>query len=357
MIYCGECECSDMLKIVLWVSLLSVLLVVGCKKDNVGSGDVESPRGELPHGWHAAALSPMRKASFMVKGSRGTVADISLVVQSGRAGGLLNHINGWRTQFGLAALDRLQFEQAAEWITIPAGEAVLVDIREEVSNKKNQSYDGRLVALIVEKPQETWFFKMRGNSELVEAHKKPFFNWVGTVKPTQSEEDISLFGSGASASVSSPATELISQLARENPPQWRLPESWVQISARPEHYATFSLPSPDEQSDGKSGSVSVVLLDGDGGGAPAIVNRQRSQLRLPSINKQHSAAMVESLWSANSSMSMVSLASPRGSMVAAWLTPRKEGTWLFLLRGPAVVVKKQKPNFAQFLQSIRFSDE
>lgn len=346
-----------MIKIVILTSLSAALLVAGCKNDEGGSCDVESPRSALPRGWHLTSLSPMRKASFTVKGSGGSVADISLVVQSGRAGGLLNHINGWRTQFGLAALDRLKFEQTAKWITIPVGEAVLVEINEVETDKKNQSYDGCLVALIVEKPQETWFFKMRGNRELVGTQKEAFFNWVRTVKPTHSEEDKASVASGVSASVSLPSVELISQFARENSPQWRLPESWVQISARPEHYATFSLPGSEGQFDGQSGTVSVILLDGDGGGAHAMVNRQRLQLGLPSINKQHSAAMVESLWSANTSMSMLSLASPRGSMVAAWLTPRKEGTWLFLLRGPAVVVKKQKPNFARFLQSIRFSDE
>jgi len=288
----------------------------------------------------------------MVKGSGGAVADISLIVQSGRAGGLLNHINSWRTQFGHTTLDRLKFEQNAEWITLPTGEAVLVDI-EGATDKKNQLYDGRLVAAVVEKPEETWFFKMRGNSKLVETQKIAFLNWIGTVKPMHSDEDTSSMNSGMPTREPSTPAELINQLALENPPQWQLPESWTQIPAPPGHYATFSLQSPD----GQSGHVFVTLLDGDGGGTLAIVNRQRAELGMAAITKENSAAMVQSLWSANASMSMVRLASPRGSMVAAWVTGRKEGAWLFQLRGPSVVVKRQKPNFATFLQSITFTAE
>jgi len=40
--------------------------------------------------------------------------------------------------------------------------------------------DGRLVAAVIELPQETWFYKMRGNAALVGREKKGFVEWVSS---------------------------------------------------------------------------------------------------------------------------------------------------------------------------------
>ena len=328
----------------LFVWLVLALLVIACRKTEDVSVANQSSSRALPSGWSAAPAISMRKASFVVKGGGGTVADISLLVRTGRAGGVLKHINGWRIQLGLPALTPLKFEETARWISVPVGEAVVIDIASPTPENDNV-YDGRLVAVIVEKPEETWFFKMRGNPALVRAQKSAFLNWVNTVKPKQTD-NVSLMPLDQVPASSE-------TLNSENPPRWKSPPSWERQPSPPERYATFLVESPD----GLHGKVVVSLLRGDSRNSHVIVNLQRTQLGLAPMSQHDVASVVQSIWSEHTSMSMIHLASPRGSLVAAWLTGRDEDVWIFQLVGPAGLVRSQRPHFAKFLQSVTFVSE
>jgi len=144
--------------------------------------------GKVPDEWQAGQSSTMRQASFAVKGEGGAVADISLVILRGAAGGLLDNVNRWRQQLGQAAVDEAGLNASAQRVATPVGEAVVVDV-EGLPDGADPASDGRIVAAVIEKPQETWFYKLRGNAGLVGAQKQAFVDWIASVKQEELDRE------------------------------------------------------------------------------------------------------------------------------------------------------------------------
>ena len=127
----------------------------------------------------------MRSASFVVAGSGGSMAAVSLVILPGQAGGLLRNINQWRAQLGLPKLDEAAFESTAQWVTTPVGLGAVIHLT-GLAPGADPAFDGRTV--VVELAMQTWFFKMRGNSELVAVQREAFLKWVAGVRLAESED-------------------------------------------------------------------------------------------------------------------------------------------------------------------------
>ncbi len=65
-----------------------------------GMAPVASVAVNTPPGWETQPLSQMRRASFLVKGENGAVADISLVGLGPAAANVLDNVNRWLDQLG-----------------------------------------------------------------------------------------------------------------------------------------------------------------------------------------------------------------------------------------------------------------
>ena len=116
----------------------------------------------------------MRLASFLVTGPGGK-ADVSVTMFPGDAGGLLANINRWRTQqLGLPAVQEADLEKLLSPLELPAGRAMLADMSD---NKQT-----RLVAAIVPREGNTWFFKMMGDDAVVGAEKASLIQFVKSMK-------------------------------------------------------------------------------------------------------------------------------------------------------------------------------
>ena len=141
-----------------------------------GSSAATSNAPAPPH-WESQPLAQMRKASFLVRGENGAVADISLITL-GPMSDVLGNVNRWLGQIGQPSVTA---EQLAE-ITHPLpGDAnvTVVDI-EGKPEQGDPNKDGRIIAAIAPGEGGTAFFKMRGNIALVGAEKENFLNWVRT---------------------------------------------------------------------------------------------------------------------------------------------------------------------------------
>ena len=125
--------------------------------------------------------TPMRIASFEVKGDKETVADISLVLLNGAAGGVLDNVNRWQSQLGQPDLTAEDVAQKAQTLDSPLGKITVVDLQ-GLPQGADAAKDGRIVAGIVSNDGVTFFFKMRGSAELVGAQKDDFIKWVSTVR-------------------------------------------------------------------------------------------------------------------------------------------------------------------------------
>ena len=286
----------------------------------------------------------MRSASYVVAGSGGSMADVSLVILPGQAGGLLRNVNQWRDQLGLPNLDEAAFEKTAQWLTTPVGPGAVIDLT-GLAPGADPAFDGRTVAVVVELAMQTWIFKMRGNAELVAGQREAFLEWVAGVRLAESEIPPPAPPYVIPPEPAPPVPVIQAPAGRE--PTWKIPDGWVEGTDTPTRHATFAVPGPD----GAMGEMSIVLLEGDGGGPLANVTRWHHQAGLPPIAAQDLAGRVQSIWSSGTTISIVQVAGPRCSTMAAW-TRRDEGTWFFKLTGPAAVLDAQRAPFAGFLRSI-----
>jgi hypothetical protein len=95
--------------------------------------------------------------------------------------------------------------------------------------------------------------------------------------------------------------------------------------------------------------ISVVTFPGEGGDDLGNVNRWRQQIGLPPTE----TANITPLKSGETTFATVDLAGENARTLAAWT--RKDGqAWFFKLTGPNLEVEKEKPDFVNFVRSVRF---
>ena len=289
-----------------------------------------------PH-WKKQPPTSLRQASYRVEGEGGAVTDISLVILRGAAGGTLDNVNRWRGQLGLAPIDDAKLGQTSENLTIPAGEAVAVEI-EGLAPGADATKDGRMVGVIANHDADAWFFKMRGNSAVTSAEKSHFMEWVRSVKP----------GAAAPQSPSSPAAPAA---GGDGSLAWQVPSGWVlQPSASSMRYATFSISGAD----GAKGELAVTHFPGNVGGDLENVNRWRTQVSLPPVDQAGMAALVTTVQAGPKTISIIDVTGAQSRLAAGW-TKHGADTWFFKLTGPDALVGAEKAKFTAFLESVRFT--
>ncbi|MBI2363124.1 MAG: hypothetical protein HYV15_07050 [Elusimicrobia bacterium] len=123
-----------------------------------------------PAGWTEKPASGMRRATFIVPGG----AELSVISLPGDAGGELANVNRWRGQLGLAPWDAAGLGKAAQAVASPAGRFSLVDL---------EGSSQRMLAAMLTRDGETWFFKLLGSTKSVGDAKGAFKAFIGGVKP------------------------------------------------------------------------------------------------------------------------------------------------------------------------------
>jgi len=293
--------------------------------------------GVVPTDWRPGRGSSMRLASYLVEGHDDEVADISLIVLGGQAGGVLDNINRWRGQIGLAAIDEQGLAESSTKLNTPVGEAVVVDLQATTA-VADPAKDGRILAALVPADGEMWFYKMRGNVELVGDQKEGFLRWVETARKIEKKEpaDMPPVGEAAQPQPKPPGS-----------PDWRVPEGWKEMPAKSMRLATYAV--------GTGGEATVIKLGGDGGGELANVNRWRGQIGLKPIAEDELASAVIRVDSGAGAMSCVDCAGEPNSTLAAWLS-HEGSTWYFKLTGPSALVAGERERFMGFLSSVTFPE-
>ncbi len=300
-----------------------------------GMGPVASTSSvPTPPSWAPQPLSQMRQASFLVKGDKGAVADISFVSLGASAGNVLDNVNRWLSQIGQPLIDEQKLNQIGQRLTTSIGEVTIVDLL-GLPNGADPSKDGRIIAAMTTTRSSTLFFKIRGNAALTEAQKSDFIKWVTAVcnsqltnRPSQSEAMLPPSGN-----------PLI---------KWKTPKGWTEIPASSMRYASFSAGANENEVD-----ISVVTFPGEGGSDADNVNRWRQQIGLPPMTPASIAAQVTQLETLEATFSQVDVAGANARTLAAW-TRRDGHVWFFKATGSSVAVEKEKPNFVTFVQSVQF---
>jgi len=135
-----------------------------------------------PASWMKSSGDPLRLLSYqIVDEAHAQGAGVSLVMLGGGAGGILENINRWRAQIGLQPLDESALAGESQRLVTRLGEATVVDMSGK-PEKGDPSKDGRIIAAILPLGDRTFFFKLRGNSDLAERRKQEFLKWIDTVR-------------------------------------------------------------------------------------------------------------------------------------------------------------------------------
>ncbi|HEX4085059.1 MAG TPA: hypothetical protein VHY22_09120 [Chthoniobacteraceae bacterium] len=300
--------------------------------------------GSAPADWLPQPLSAMRQASYVVKGDNGASADISLVILDGPAGGTLDNVNRWLSQLGQAGMDQDKLSKTAQHVAAPLGDVTLVDL-EGLPSGGDATKDGRIVGGIVTTADRTVFFKMHGNAALTESQKVPFIQWVASVRLDPSAAAAAAPAAAQSAAIP-PA---IAPSGNNAQIQWQVPDGWKSAPATSMRYATFNTSGQT----GAAADVSVVMLDGEGGGDLQNVNRWRGQLGLDPVTDEDLKSLVVPVKAKDGGLLTVDMSGPTSRLLAGWT--RVDGkSWFFKLTGPESAAGAEKEKFIKFLESIQF---
>ena len=147
----------------------------------VGDSLAQGPLWSLPAGWiQDPTPRSMRVATFFTAASEPR-AEIALTTFPGDVGGTLANINRWRGQMGLDPI-AAEDQQPMQKSTISNMPAIVLQLNgaETVPAEKRSM----LVAQLRQSnPDQTWFIKMIGSSELVAQQEKAFLQFIQSFQP------------------------------------------------------------------------------------------------------------------------------------------------------------------------------
>jgi hypothetical protein len=126
----------------------------------------------VPSGWKELPASGMRAASLeIVEG--GDRAEATIVPLAGTSGTLLENVNRWRGQVGLAEIGEEELKKGMREIEVDGTRSPYVQL---------VGAQQAILGVIVPREGRTWFLKLQGPAALVGARRGEFEEFVRSVK-------------------------------------------------------------------------------------------------------------------------------------------------------------------------------
>ena len=137
------------------------------------------PNWDVPSGWKEIPGGQFLVAKFALTGAANAQASVNVSMSPGDGGGLLANVSRWRGQLGLGPEAEADLAKDLQSLELPGGKATLADITGQDARTGQKA---RLVAVVVPRSGETWFYKLMGDAQIVEREKDAFMKFVQTVK-------------------------------------------------------------------------------------------------------------------------------------------------------------------------------
>jgi len=137
------------------------------------------PNWQVPANWREVAAGQFLIAKFMLTSEGGAAAAVNVSSSPGAGGGVAANINRWRGQLGLTPWSETELTQSITALDVKGGKASLVDFS---GTDARTGQPTRLVGVIVTQPDQTWFYKLMGDTKVVESQKAAFTQFVQGVK-------------------------------------------------------------------------------------------------------------------------------------------------------------------------------
>jgi hypothetical protein len=304
-----------------------------------------APRWTTPAGWQEMPPNGVRLGDFVVPGPNGKKAEVTVLSFPGDVGGALANVNRWRSEVGLGEI--AENEIVSEKAVVDSNEGKLYEFTGAAE---------RTVVAMIPRDGASWFFKMRGDPDVVAAAKPVFLQFLASVHfggsppamaPADPHAGMAGMGMGMGTGMAPAATA-------NAQPKWEPPANWTETTPGAMVTKSFSIAGEA----GQKAAVSISVLEGEGGGTLANVNRWRGQLSLPAVAEDGLAKVTESLDVPGAKATMVDFtgtdaAGQPSRMVAVSVTHGGQ-TWFYKLAGAGAVVAREKDAFAKFVQSVRY---
>jgi hypothetical protein len=295
----------------------------------------------LPPGWKDKPPSDMRVASLDATGPNGEVADIG-VIPLGIVGRDMELVNMWRSNVQLPPTNDPDAVKQFEPVTIGGEQGRLFGyVSEQAAPGKAKQ---RILVATVTRGTMSWFFKMAGDDAYVLSQKKNFVQFLKSVS----------FGDDATAQPASPAP---AGSASDAGSIWTVPSGWQSVPPSQFLLVEYAVPGAN----GAKAEVNVAMLNGEGGGLAANVNRWRGQIGLAPASDDDLQKLAQPLDVPGGKATLVDLtgvdakASAPTRLVGVVVVQNGQ-TWFYKLMGDKQVVAQQKDAFTKFVQSANYAN-
>ena len=111
----------------------------------------------------------MRQVAFQVRDGS-SQAEITVISLAASAGDLLANVNRWRDQVHLGPVGREELEKQLKEVMVDGAKGHRVELVGPVNAQPPES----ILGVICVQGEKAWFFKMKGDSKLVEPGARAF---------------------------------------------------------------------------------------------------------------------------------------------------------------------------------------
>jgi hypothetical protein len=294
-----------------------------------------------PPGWEELAPTSMRVGNFLVtKGDK--KAEVSILQFPGNVGTELDNVNRWRGEIGLKPID--EKEVSSQTVAIGRATGKLYDLPGATLST---------IAAILKKGNTSWFFKMRGDKEIVSESKETFTEFLKSISFHSDEESEPPV---AAKPVSTNIKEIPDETS-SGEPKWDAPPNWQEKPPSAMVLKSFSVGDAEHEA-----KISITVFPGDVGGPLANVNRWRGQISLEPVAESELSKLTTSIDVLGGKATLVDMNGTDGktgkpARLIAASVPRKEKTWFYKLMGDPATVAGQKEAFEKFVQTVRYPND
>jgi hypothetical protein len=133
----------------------------------------------LPAGWKEVPNPQMLLAKYVIQGNGDAKAEVNISMLAGQGGGVMMNVTRWRGQLGLSPMSEDDFSKQVQTVNVAGGKGTLVDM---TGTDAKTSKKSRLIGVIAPQTNDTWFYKLMGDEQIVEQQKEAFLKFIQSAK-------------------------------------------------------------------------------------------------------------------------------------------------------------------------------
>lgn len=133
------------------------------------------PAWTVPATWQEVPAGSFLVAKFNIPGDGGQSATVNVSQSTGDGGGLMPNLNRWRGQLGLPPAGMA----LSVTFSFPGGQGQTVTIN---GTNVETGKAAEIQAVVASLSDRTYFYKLMGDPNVVNAHKEEFMNFIKSVK-------------------------------------------------------------------------------------------------------------------------------------------------------------------------------